>query len=465
MDLNAVFQEDAKVVISPDKMRAWVMLPPPPAGITYTAEAIAQWLPEHDVVFGVDAALVKKAATSGRYHELIEVAHGKEPVAATGESYTLRIDKKPFTGLRGNSDGSLFYDDLSFLQVAEENQILAEVEPAFPGIAGTGVTGEDVAPKPAEKSSVLEGSGFIVTDDGRYYRSPVVSHISMVNNKLIVTPLLRLETLSGDDAPVDFDGNIFVEKDLRPGAVIEATGSIFVAGRAASANIKAGRNVLISGGMLGQSGFSRVEAKENVWSLFFEGAEVVAGNDVSANHLSGCEVKCGGKASILGGRGAIMNTSLYAKNGVIAIDIGTQVGDKSVVAAGMDKELIERFTILEQRITKLGNDVQGLQHSITAYERMNRTRPDKGRNNPDYKEMIAKKSQSLSVLNILTGERTRVKRAMDQFSNVSIVARNNVAPGVTIEIDTRTYSVTRQLHKVKFRRDLEEIKVVMSSGR
>ncbi len=74
--------------------------------------------------------------------------------------------------------------------------------------------------------------------------------------------------------------------------------------------------------------------------------------------------------------------------------------------------------------------------------------------------MVARRDQSLSVLQILETERTKLKRSIDQFSVVSVVARDAVAPGVVISIDTRTLHVTQALKRTKFRRSGETIEAI-----
>ncbi len=462
--LADIFKDGCKVVISPDQMRAWITLSRPSGG-AYTAAAIMEWLPQNGVVYGASAQLVQDAAASGRYNELLEVARGKAPVAAAAGSYTLLVDKKPFTGLRANSDGSLIYDDLSFLQEAQPDQILAEVVPADPGKPGKTVTGEEVPPKAAENDQTLSGSGYVVTDDGRYYRAPALSHVNIVNNELVVTPLLKLDSVTEADGPMDFDGNIVVEKDVSPGASLTASGSIFVAGRCASAKIKAGNNLLLCFGMRSQGGFGTATAKENVWGQVFESAEIRAGGDVCTNLLSGCETTADGRASILGGRGAVIGGRLSARSGVVAGQLGNEQSTKTLVRVGMDGEILERYEGVEKRLAKMALDVQAIQQNMTAFERINRNKPDKGQSDPQYKEMKTKRDQMLSIVNILNTERGRLKRTIESFSTVAVTVRDTAFPGVTIEIDTRTMNVLQPLRKVKFKRSNDTIETISAATR
>lgn len=466
MGLTDIFTGDAKVVISPDKMRAWVMLPPPPKGQQYTAEAIREWLPGQGVVYGARDGMVQKAAAAGKYYEMLEVARGDEPTAPVGGGYTLRVEKIPFSGLRGNPDGSLFYDDLSFLQEAAQGAVLADINPAQPGAPGRAVTGEEVPPPEPEADKVLMGSGFAVSEDGRHAVAPQLCHVSVINDQLVAVPLLKLEQLAAADGPVQFDGNVMVTGDVQAGSALEATGSIFVVGRCDAAAISAGRNLLLCQGMRSQGGYGKVAAKENVWGLCFESVDIKAGGDICANHLTGCEAKCQGRALVLGGRGLVSATTLYAKGGVIAAVLGDAQGTRTTVSAGMESDLLERGEMIEKKLQKLNADIQSVSQNMTAIERINRQKPDKGKNDPSYKEMVAKREQMRSVLTIIEGERTRLKRTIDQFSATSIIARERAYPGVTIIVDTRGMDVAREMDRVKFKRRNDVVEASMlTSGR
>jgi len=462
-DLSAIFGEGAKVVISPDKMRAWVSLPPPAKGVRYTEAAIAEWLPQHGVVYGADDGMIHKAVTAGRYDDLLEVARGKQPVAAQGGDYVLKVEKHPFTGLRAGADGGLIYEDLSFLQEVQAGQVLAEIVPGAPAEDGMTVTGEPVSPREGGAGRTLQGSGFVLSEDGRSAIAPVLGHVNIVNEQLIVTPLTKLERLTAEDGEVHCEGNVLVEGDILAGSKLSATGSIFVAGRAVAATFKAGNNLLLCNGLRAGEGFGSLEAKENVWGLCFESCAIKAGGDICANTLTGCEVTAGGRASILGGRSMISSTTLRAKGGVVTGHLGTERQDVTTILAGLDRETMDRYEALNKRIERMTLDIQATMQNIAAHERVNSRKEDKGRNDPAYKEMVKKRDQSLSVLNIITNERTRLKRTIDSFSSVSVVVRDVAFPGVTISIDTRTLNIMEPLRRVKFTRNQETIEFVSAA--
>ncbi len=463
-DLSSTFAAGCKVVISPDKMRAWISLVKPARGVQYTLEAVKEWLPQNKVVFGADDAMIRKALASGVYEDMLEVARGKQPVAPSGGDYKLLVENKPFTGLRAAGDGALMYDDLSFLQEVKAGQVLAEIIPAVEAENGMTVTGDEVPPRGGTPGRQLTGSGFEMAEGGRKAVAPGLSHVSIVNNQLIVTPLHKRGGLSAEDGELVFDGNVLLTGDVLENARINATGSVYVVGRTVSAQIKAGNNVLLSGGMRSQGSFGSIEAKGHVWGLFFESANINAGGDICAGHLVGCEVHVAGRANILGGRAMVAGTNLYAQNGVVAGKLGDGRSE-TVVSVGLEKDFLDRYNNITTRLDRLTIDIQSVQQNITAHERVNSRRPDKGKSDEAYKEMVSKRDQALGVLNILNTERGRMKRTLDQASSVSVIVRETTAPGTLIIIDTRSLKVMTPLSRTKFRRSNEIVEAVTTKDR
>ncbi|MDL2219988.1 ribose-phosphate pyrophosphokinase-like domain-containing protein [Ruminococcaceae bacterium OttesenSCG-928-O06] len=68
----------------------------------------------------------------------------------------------------------------------------------------------------------------------------------------------------------------------------------------------------------------------------------------------------------------------------------------------------------------------------------------------------------MGLLNILEGERTRLKRTMDQASTTSINVRDVALPGVEIIIDTRSMKILEPMRRVKFRRVQESIEAIIA---
>ncbi len=450
---DQLFANGARVSISPDDMRAWVILPPPPAGMAYTAAALAAWLPTQGVVFGVQPAMLAAAAASRKYDELLEVARGEYPVEPQGAGYKLLIDPKPFTGLNGNADGSLFYDDFSFLQEARPGDVLAELTPPVPGRAGTDVRGHTVPPRKSEaEDDELPGTGFTVSADGAKLLAPVLSHVGMANGQLVVTPLKKRGSVGPEDGIVEVDGNLFVEGNVTAGSTIKATGSVFVTGKCETADIEAGRNVLLAGGMRSGGGFGEVNAGGSVWGACFEHCTINAGGDICANYLRGCEATAGGRSLILGGSAQVAASSLYAKNGIVAGTLGFAPNDGTLVQAGIRADVFAQQDTLSRNIQRIAVDIEALNKNISAFERIHKFHPEKLQNNPAYTAMLEKRVQAVGSLAELNEENKRTKRMIDQGAFTAIIARERVFAGVEVMIDMRSLAVPRDLPRTKFRR-------------
>ncbi len=460
-NLAQMFGEGSKVVISPDEMRAWVMLPKPQKDCPYTEEGLRAWLLENGVTHGLRDDMIKKALLERKSDELMEVARGTDAQEGTDGYLQMHVKEKENASVRTGSDGGLILDDLSFLHEVPAGKVLAEVMPAIPGTPGYSVNGHELPTRHSVKEAdALEGSGFEKSDDGLRYSAPVRSHVRFVNGTLVLTPVTVTGDICADDGPLSVEGNLVVEGDILAGSVLAATGSVYVSGKSQEATIDAGRNILLCGGMHSMRARGTLTAKENIWGQLFEQASLHAGSDVCATVLRGCEVTSGGQVRVLGKQGQISGCEVYATSGVVCQTLGGDGDNRTEIHVGMKKSLLSRNTQINQSIEKRNQDVQQILQNMATIEKLNRQKPTKGKDLPEYLEMVQKKDATLKVLRMLEQERQNLKRKMDALSAAGVVARVRVHPGVLISIDTREYHVDRKLGKVRFKRDGEYIELI-----
>ncbi len=461
-NLAQMFAPESKVVISPDEMRAWVMLPPPKKECPYTEEGLRAWLLQNGVTFGIREDMIKTALRERKNGELMEVARGQEAKEGSHGRLEFRIEQQENAGLRTGVDGAVVLDDLSFLQELPAGTVLADIVPATPGISGCSVNGKELLPRnTVHEAKPLDGDGFEKSEDGQHYVVPTQSHIRFVDGNVQLTPVMHVETICAEDGSLEFEGDVVVDKDVQAGSVIKAAGSVFVAGRCREATIEAKRSILLCGGMHALHARGALNAKENIWGLHFEQTDLKAGRDIFASHLRGCEAAAQGQVRVLGKQGLVVGCEIHAREGFVCQTLGSE-GDKSEIYVGIEKNLLNRSLQVAQNIEKRTQEVQSLLQNLSTIERLNRQRPNGGKDLPEYQEMLKKKTASLQVLKMLEQERQNLKRKMDGLSASGVVVRDRVFPGVLISIDTREYMVDKKMGKVRFKRDGEYIELLTS---
>ncbi len=457
-DLAQMFTQESKVVISPDEMRAWVMLPSPQKDHPYTEEGLQAWLLQNGVTFGVRDDMIKAALHNRINGELMEVARGTEAQEGTPGRLVYKVDQQENANIRTGLDGGLVLDDLSFLQELKAGTVLAETMLPVQGIPGCTVNGRVLPPKntlPPTKD--LDGFGFEKSEDGLQYFVPVDSHIRFIDGSMQLTPVLHVESLCEQDGPLEFEGDIVIDKDVLANSVIKGGASVYVAGHCQESTIEAKRNIVLCGGISPLYGRGTLQAKDNIWAKHFERADLKAGRDISAEHFRGCEVVAGGQVRALGRQGLVVGCEIHAKGGLICQILGGDEDTSTEIFVGLEKSLLKRGQEVAQSIEKRNQDVQRMIQSLSAFEKLNRQKPNKGKDLPEYKDMEKKKMASLQVLKMLELERQNIKRKMDSMSSAGVVARDRVFPGVLISIDTREYVTDRKFGKVRFKREGEYI--------
>ncbi len=457
-DLAKMFQKGSKVVISPDEMRAWVMLPKPQKNCPYTLEGLREWLLQNGVTVGIRDDMLKTALQEREDDKLLEVARGIEVQEGKDGHLTFHIQQKVNASVRTASDGGLILDDLSFLHEVKAGAVIADIVPPVLGVPGRSVNGKELPSKHVvSESAELLGYGFQKSEDGLHYIAPVQSHIRFVDKSVQLTPVLYASGLCAEDGPLHFEGDIVIDGDVLTGSVIKAGQSVYVSGRCQDATIEAERNIVLCGGLSSLKSRGALSAKESILGLFFEQASLKAGRDVCASHLRGCEVTAGGHVRILGKQGLCASSAVRAKEGFVCQNLGGEGNSQTEVHVGLEKQLIQRGLQVSQNIEKRTQEVQQISQNISTFERLNRQKPNGGKDLADYKEMVSKKEGSLRVLNMLEKERQSIKRKMDGLSAAGVIVRDKVYPGVLISIDTREYIVDRKWTKVRFKREGEAI--------
>jgi len=143
---------------------------------------------------------------------------------------------------------------------------------------------------------------------------------------------------------VDFStGNIeFAEDILITGSILDlfkvvSAGTISVGHAVEAADVRAGRDLLVRGGIIGkEKGHCRV--KRNVQARFMTNANVRADGDITIDgEATNCHIRCGGRLTIK--RGALNAGHAVATGGIACHTLGSPGALRTLVEAGIDEAL------------------------------------------------------------------------------------------------------------------------------
>lgn len=342
-----------KVHIEADRMRAYAtIVPPRRGGREMEMDGLLKGLERAGVVHGIRRTELEYALARRLQNEPILAAEGTPPHdGADGRiEFFFRTDRhrgRPAEDEHGRVD----FRELGLVENVVEGQPLARIVPATPGEDGTDVTGGRIPARPGRAAHLPAGVN--VVRDGDVLRAGVSGHVTYVRGRVRVDPLF---TVPGDvDISVGnirFQGTVEIGGMIEDGFRVEATGSILVRRSIGKAQVKAGGNVVVLGGIAGKDE-ALIQAEGDVVAKYVERAKVVAGRDVeAAEAILHAQVLAGHEVVVEGGRGAVIGGLVSAGRRITVRAVGGEGAARTVLRVGIDAEVLQRIETLQEMIAR-----------------------------------------------------------------------------------------------------------------
>ncbi|HVP11502.1 MAG TPA: FapA family protein [Phycisphaerae bacterium] len=245
------------------------------------------------------------------------------------------------------------YYSFNSVVTVEAGTPIGRLTPIVPGAKGVDVYGKAIEPKNQPVEVKLESTVRRAENDPAVVIAAVDGKISYKDHTLSMSDLVSI------DGNVDFEcGNINAATDVSVGGTIldlfkvQSKKSIRVGGAIQAAEVEAGGDVTVRGGILGrEKGF--VKAGGCIVAKFAEEANLTAGGDVRiTRECMNTRVRAEGK--FLVSRGAVIGGDVYGREGVEVGAIGSEAGIQTCVTVGIHPSVLdEADAITEECKTKL----------------------------------------------------------------------------------------------------------------
>ncbi|MDP2098364.1 MAG: FapA family protein [Methylobacter sp.] len=369
-----------KITVDSAKMSAKLTLTPPYGGTPVTLAQIQQELKERGVVYGILDDKIKKALKDGYATELV-IAQGLAAVAGTDTQFQSLIpeirERKPQIDKKGFAN----YRDLGQLNVVRQGEPLMRRIPPTEGTRGQDVTGQILSPQPGKDTPFTAGlqGAEVDQNDNSLLVATITGQPKLVINGVIVEPTINLPLVDLSTGNMNFEGTINIKGDVREGMKIYATGDVFVGGTVEAAEIEAGGNIVIKGGVIGRTEHkddpddvphahafeAKIISKGSISARFVVNAEMEAGTDILIeefsmhNHLTALNRilvgKSGGKKShIIGG---ITSASMLVKAAII----GSNSGSTTKIKVGFNPYMQRQLERLKLGIEENEKEIEDIQ--------------------------------------------------------------------------------------------------------
>lgn len=226
--------EYAVISVDPERYYAKVRLYPNSSeGSRITVKDIVMLLEQNGVNYGIIEKNIEMMLKARLYCCDVLAARADMPVHGTDAEiiYHFNADKtsKPAVG----EDGQVDFHKLDMIEPVQEGQHLATLIPADFGTPGTDVMGNPIKPRKVNVLKLRHGKHIHLSEDGLEMYSEVSGNVTLVAGQVFVSDCYEVPADVGPSTgDIDYDGSINVKGNVLTGYRVEASGDIYVIGRA-----------------------------------------------------------------------------------------------------------------------------------------------------------------------------------------------------------------------------------------
>jgi len=340
--------------IDADAMHAWVTVTPASGGKALELDDIYLQLGEAGVTFGVDRKAVS-AACSGGAGERFLVAVGVPPEKGQDAQFELLINDARDRTPHLDGHGMIDFRDLGAIPTVHADQHLMRRIPATSGVFGHTVRGNALEPVPGRNEGFAEHliGAYVATDDANLLCAIYTGQPVRCGNAVNVEPVFQVRNVNVATGNLSFDGTINIEGEVLPGMKVHATGDIIVGGVIDGAELDAGGDIRISGGIIAKA---HVRAGGSVSARFVENAQIIAGTTIAIDDTALQSDLQANNQIIVGlkspQRGRLAGGSARAMMLVQAPILGSSTGGVTRLLLGVNPVLEAQYRDLLAKIEK-----------------------------------------------------------------------------------------------------------------
>ena len=445
--------------VSDDRMSAWIYLNPPrPGEDHYSKNLIYQFISEHDIKKGFHTSNIAAIAKKHVYGREILIARGMDPVDGIDGYYEWQIDLNQRKSPAELPDGSVDYSAMSEVPSVNEGDVIAIYHRAVSAKNGYDVCGKEIIAKPSKEQLPLKGRGVANDKDPDIYYATTNGRVEYRDKKIDIKNTYEVR---GDvdliTGKVEFFGDIEISGNVESGVIIRASRNVVINGMVEAANIYAGGDIFIKGGVTGGQK-ATITAKGDVCANFIEHTTVEAGGDVRANSYIGSIVNAGGKVIADGKNGSIISGFSRGLLGINANTLGNESETKTSVASGYTGEEYARYLELFQKESELQQVLSETVEEMSAILKKRRLGGIEDEADDErLRKLNEKKDEFFDRLDSARAEKEALGQTIEKGKGSSVIVRGKVYRAVTITIEGTPFKVDDEKVFTEFRNEAGRI--------
>ncbi len=337
--------------LSSDKIYAWMLIfPPVGPGAEVTRDMIYQALAAQNISYGLDTALLDRAAHDrDRYFSLYLAAVGKPAFDGRNGNIVDNFPREIQRVLEVNEFGQVDYTALNMICNVEEGQEICRLIRPTEGEPGRTVTNQEVPAKSGRAVPLPKGRNTEISEDGDSLLASMPGHVEFSGSSFQVKPVLDIDgDVDFSTGMIKFVGDVNIKGDVLSGFSVKAMGNVYVGGVVeAGSTVEAGGDLTVVKGILGD-GTTVIRAGRCIFAKYIENATIFVRENLQTDCIVNGRIYCDGEVLIRSGRGSIIGGQVWAAKRVSASAVGaksevrTSVTLGGVPCATLEKDLVRK---------------------------------------------------------------------------------------------------------------------------
>lgn len=444
------------IKLSSDYYHAYLTVDAENYDFTLKKDEIVAALKEKKVTFGLDPNAIQYVMDHPEKADSVEVATGIMHKHGVDSKVIYEVETDEDLKPKVKEDGTVDFKNTNFVHSVKKGQVLARKTEATPGENGTTVTGMTIKARDGKLANFKFGKNVALSEDEMSIVSACDGTIKMSGIKISIVEVLEIFSDVGvKTGNISFSGRIIIRGNVISGFTVETPDSIEIYGVVESAQILAGGDVIVSGGIQGNDD-CLIKAGGFVKCNFMNNCKVIAGGSVTADSMMHCDVISDDTISAIGRKGLILGGSYISRHHIIGSSIGAEIGTITKLQLGITNDIMSDFQQLAADIKDYKSNVSKLKKAVDILTKQKKVKPD----DEKVSAMFESSNESLRDYN------DKLKKAMVEFKHVNelieqlrdvYVKANTVYPGVRVKMGNSHYNVKSELIKAKIIKDHGEI--------
>lgn len=450
-----------QITVSSDKLEAYICPKFDDAAGPVPLEIITELIAKKEIKYGligeqeIETYLRSPAIPKDPW----KIALGKAPLPGRDEEVEYFFDTDPLKIGTIKEGGAIDFKDRGAIPQVKSGAVLVKKKPAMPGVPGIDVYGKQISSPKPKTINLRGGKGTEKSEDGKKIMAKIDGRPTLAADGVVhVFPEIAISGDVGlETGHVEFDGHIDVKGSVLDGFHVKGGG--LVTKEILKTNIDIAGDIVVLGGVIGAD----IKVGGNLKALFIRASTIQAAGDIVVEkEILDSHIETSGSCYVV--RGKILSSRISAKNGMEALQIGSDLSKPCELILGVDERIKRQIELLNKKIAakkeeleketppleKLEQEADGLNKQIL---RMAQEQDKLRRNQSSLEELKQRLQNQGDAANLAKAEGVAAKLqqkldAIQEFVDKKTESQNQVS-AVIDEIKERIGGYEKELEELK----------------